>query len=171
MINRLRIIPTNIRVPEGNGDNVGFGVLAASDQIVVDFGRVKGRKYVVTTPASPVRLVTAAVTLTPAQVSGTVTFDTTTSTLVTLPLAASCKGCRIRATWKQITAAGTGHGFNPQAVDGIGLGVHPTLTAVVNKEIYSASGTDAVTDRLELTSDGVNTWLITDYVGAFTKEA
>lgn len=171
MINRLRIIPDKIRIPEGNGDSIGFGVRQNGDTIVADFGRTKGRKYVRTTPATPVLLVTASTTLTASQVDGlTVVFDTTTSSLVTLPAAATCKGARIKAVWKQLTAASTGHGFNPVAADFIGGGVS-ALTVVVNKDLYSASGSDTVNDRIELTSDGVNGWLVTDFVGTFSKEA
>lgn len=169
MINRLRIIPDKIRVPEGNGDSIGFGVRQNGDTIVADFGRTKGRKYVRTTPATPVLLVTAAVTLTASQVDGlTVVFDSTTSRVVTLPAAASCKGARIKAVWKQLTAASTGHGFTPATGDYIGGGV-TALTVVANQSLYSASGSDAVTDRVELTSNGVDGWLVTDFVGTFSK--
>ena len=173
MINRLRYVG-DVNVPQGNGDNIGFGVLRAGDTIVADFGASKGQKYVQLTPTTPTLAVDADTTLTAAQANGlTVVFDDTTAVIVTLPAASDCKGCRIKFVWKQITAAGTGHGVAPVAVDGIGGGV-TALTSTVDKAVYSDDATDAVTDRLEIVSTGAageGAWVITDYVGTFTKEA
>lgn len=171
MINRIR--RSYVGVPVGNADSVGV-VITPENQLVLDYGVSLGQKAIAQTPVTaPTRALTAAATLTPADSGKVIVFDSTTSIVATLPSAASCKGCRFRFAWKQLTAASTGHSVSPAATDGIGGGI-TALTTVVDKDVHSPNASDAVTDRLEIVSTGVpgtGAWVIVEAVGTFTKEA
>lgn len=164
MVNYIR---KTIFIPRGDGQKVGV-VATEQNQVVFDFGSA-GRKYAQLVPAAPVRVLTSSAALVPADVGKTIVFDSTTSIIAGLPDAKLVPGGRLRFLWKQLTTASTGHGVSPLATQSVGGGV-TALTEVVNKDLYSASGTDTVNDRLELVSDGTN-WKVLDFVGAFTKEA
>lgn len=171
MLNRIR--RQLVGRVQGNGDSIGFYV-NRYDDIVADFGPTVGLKYITPRPATSTKTLTASASLTKDDNGKTIIFDSTTSIIASLPSAAECKGCKFKFAWKQLTAAATGHGVSPVAADGVGGGIHPTLTSVVNKDLYSAQGTDAVTDRLTIESTGAagtGAWVVTEYVGTFSKEA
>jgi hypothetical protein len=175
VINRLR--RTRVGVPIGNSDSIGLAV-TTSNTIVANYGKtaagVVTEKVIPQAPVdSPVKVLTASGALDVADAGKVIVFDSTTSIVATLPSAASCKGCRYRFHWKQLTSASTGHSVSPAATDGVGGGV-TALTTVINKDVHSPNASDAVTDRLEIQSTGVagtGAWVIVEAVGTFTKEA
>lgn len=152
----------------GNGDNIGFYV-DRYNRLVADFGTALGKRYVNLKPATGVRTLTASASLTEADSGKTIVFDSTTSIIAGLPKASECAGCEFLFLWKQLTSASTGHGASPNALDYVGGGV-TALTVVVNKDIYSAQNTNAVTDRLRIKSNGTTGYDVIDFVGTFSKE-
>lgn len=168
MVNRIR--KTDF-VPAGNGQSVG-NVVNSKNEVIVDFGNGVQRALVQQQPLASrfISVTSGNVTLTPAQSGSTVVFDSTTSRLANLPAAASCPSCVFKFAWKQLTSASTGHGLNPVAADYVGGGI-TGLTVVVNKDLYSAQGTDTINDRLTVESNGVNGWIVTEAFGTFSKES
>lgn len=168
MVNRVR---KSEFIPQGNGDSAGF-VVQGNRSPIFDFGLVSGaanRAYAVIENATPVKTLTANTTLTVADVNKTIVFNAAAAIVATLPSAAAVPGGRFKFVTRTAATSGTGHAVSPVAAESVGGGV-TGLTTTVNKDIYVPTASDAVTDRLEIVSDGTN-WVVTDYVGAWAKEA
>lgn len=168
MINRLR--RCNTGVPLGNADSIGFGVDKTSDVVVANYNATTGKKYLLARPAVTFKTFTASGSLTKADSGKKIVFNSATPIVLELPAAANAKGCEFEFVWRTLATSGVGHAVSPVAADSIGGGI-TALTQTVNKDIFSATATDALTDRLHLASDGVSNWDVLELTGTITKEA
>lgn len=159
-VSRLRYAPLGVGVPQGGGDSAGFVALKDGDQLVVDHGPLRGRRYLQVVPATPVKAVTGATTLAVEDSGKVIALNSTTSRLIDLPKASLCKGCEFQFHYMALVASGTGHRIVPFAGDYIGGGI-TALTVVANDDLLLCIDGDAVGDRFTLRSNGTNGWTIT----------
>jgi hypothetical protein len=168
MINRLRVAS---QVPDANGISAGF-VVKANRIMATIFSPLfgDGVRFV---RAEQLKILTSAAiaaALNTALAGGKhYIVDTTDDVTVTLPAVTSANiGQRVRVSLKQLPGSGTGLKVSPNAVDKIfGNG----FTPADDKDAILSAATDRVGDTIELESDGVDGWFITDLVGTWAREA
>jgi hypothetical protein len=174
MINRIR--RTRVGVPVGNSDSIGLAVTTAN-ALIANYGlgeaSTSRERVIPQVPVTePVKLITADTTLTAADSGKTIVFNDASGNIATLPNAKNCKGCRFTFYTKVLATSGV-HSVSPNALDGIGGGVS-ALTTVIDKDLQNDTGSDAVGDRVTIQSTGANgtgAWVITDFIGAYAKQA
>lgn len=167
MINRLRKAS---QVPDADGISAGFVVKDDRIQTNIYSPRfADGVRFVRAEQLKIVSSAAEAAALPSAQSLGKhIVVDTTDDTTVSLPAVSSLnKGQRVRVTLKQLPGAGTGLKVSPAAADKImGNG----FTPVDDKDAICTAASDRVGDSIELESDGVDGWFITDVIGTWARE-
>jgi hypothetical protein len=114
-----------------------------------------------------VRTLTADTTLTPADSGSLIVLNAAASKTITLPSAAT-PGLRFTLVHQVATSSGAGHLIDPAGTDLVrGNGVTPAA----GKGIVNTQATSRIGDAIELVSDGVSAWYITNLTGTWAREA
>lgn len=117
---------------------------------------------------SQVKTLSANTTLSPADLPGLVKVTGTATVVITLPLAALCKGASITLVGVAATAAGAGLTLDVNAADTMnGNG----FTAAAGKGAVNSQATSRAGDTITAVSDGGTAWYITAVTGTWAREA
>lgn len=166
MFNKIKKV---LAIAVGSGESAGIGI--TNEQLRVNLGAVDG------TPAAGLERLVALEALVLKTASWTVlnsdhgkhfVVDTTDDVVATLPAVnATNKGIRVRFSLKQLPASAA-FAVSPNSADKIyGNG----FTAADDKDAICTAASDRVGDSIELQSDGVDGWFITDVVGTWARQA
>jgi hypothetical protein len=165
MINRVR---KGRQLPKSDGISGGFIIDEVSERIKASVSsKESDPRYV---EARGFETKDANYTITSKDAGKTfVHAHASASVIATLPKAAtSNKGMRLAFIVNSLPSAGTGHAVSPNAADKfVGNGYTPA----VDKDAVCIVASDRLGDRLEVESNGVDTWFITGVIGTWNREA
>lgn len=115
-----------------------------------------------------IKTVAADTTLTPADGGGIVYVTGTATVVITLPLAALCKGMEFTLVGVAATAAGAGLTLDVNAADTMnGNG----FTAAAGKGAVNTQATSRAYDSITAVSNGGTAWAIVAVTGTWAREA
>jgi len=165
MVNRLR---RTDNLPLAYGHTVGMVVGQTDNRLKLNISGTAGDTRYVELDGGGATSRTAAFTLAAKDAGLINNMDAAASVIATLPLAASCPGATFKFYVAQLPTTGAGVAVSPAASNMI---IGNGFTGALDKDAICSAISDRVGDYIEVTSLGGTTYLITQALGTWAREA